>query len=123
MRCDWLVRLAAISLIFCCIKAHAGQAPPLISPKGIVSSASFGPPLLPGGAIAQGSIFAMFGFNMRPITDRKLSLFYKINPCEDVPADDHTLPDFGQAGIQPGRPVLWDSIWREQTAASHFTTL
>ena len=39
---------------------------PTIDPGGIVNAASFLPPTLPGGAIAQGSIFSIFGENLGP---------------------------------------------------------
>src|SRR5580698_1673603 len=37
-----------------------------IFPRGIVNAASFVAPGLPGGAIAQGSIFSIFGTNLGP---------------------------------------------------------
>lgn len=70
MNCHGRVRLLAFVLVACCI-----QAQPLISPKGIVSSATYGPPLLPGGAIAQGSIFSIFGSGMGPATAAQVAVF------------------------------------------------
>lgn len=75
MRCDGWVRLAAIALVVYCGEAQAAQSAPFITPKGIVSSASLGPPLLPGGAIAQGSVFAVFGSNLGPTTAVQVSSF------------------------------------------------
>ena len=46
--------------------AVVAGAQPLISPKGIVNSASFAPPQTVGGAVAQGSIFSIFGTQMGP---------------------------------------------------------
>ena len=38
----------------------------LIAPRGIVNAASFMPAALPGGPIAQGSLFSIFGVNLGP---------------------------------------------------------
>lgn len=43
-------------------------AQPTILPKGIVNSANFLPPGLPGGSIARGSMFTIFGKNLGPTT-------------------------------------------------------
>jgi uncharacterized protein (TIGR03437 family) len=75
VRSDHLARFAAIALVFCCVEARAAVAPPLITPKGIVTSAAFGPPLLPGGAIAQGSVFCIFGSNLGPAVAVQVSAF------------------------------------------------
>ena len=56
------------------------SAQPLINPKGIVNSASFAPPQSVGGAIAQGSIFSIFGSNMGPTVGVQPSAF----PLETV---------------------------------------
>ena len=42
------------------------QAQPRIYENGIVNAASYLPPTVPGGAIAQGSIFSIFGENLGP---------------------------------------------------------
>ena len=41
---------------------------PLIGPDGVVNSASFAPARSPGGAVAQGSIFSIFGTGLGPAT-------------------------------------------------------
>jgi uncharacterized protein (TIGR03437 family) len=48
---------------------------PLIPPRGVVNSASFVPAGLPGGAIAQGSIFSIFGSGLGPNTPVQASTF------------------------------------------------
>ncbi len=42
--------------------------PPLIFNRAVVNAASFLPPTLPGGTIAQGSIFSIFGARLGPTT-------------------------------------------------------
>jgi uncharacterized protein (TIGR03437 family) len=44
----------------------AVQAQPIITPKGIANSASFLPAGLPGGAVARGSTFTLFGSGLGP---------------------------------------------------------
>ncbi|HYM10625.1 MAG TPA: choice-of-anchor D domain-containing protein, partial [Bryobacterales bacterium] len=56
------------------ITAQPG-ATPAISAGGIVNAASFKPADLPGGAIAQGSIFTIFGVNLGPPTLVSVSAF------------------------------------------------
>jgi len=75
VHCDVLVRLTAIALAVYCVEGRAVQAPPLITPNGIVTSAAFGPPQLPGGAIAEGSIFCIFGVNLGPTVAAQVSAF------------------------------------------------
>ena len=56
----------------------AGSAiaqPPLIFNRAVVNAASFMPPTLPGGAIAQGSIFSIFGARLGPATGVQASSF------------------------------------------------
>jgi uncharacterized protein (TIGR03437 family) len=48
---------------------------PLISNRAIFNAASYMPPRLPGGAIAQGSIFTIFGTNIGPATPVQVSQF------------------------------------------------
>lgn len=48
---------------------------PLISNRAIFNAASYMPPRLPGGAIAQGSIFTIFGTNIGPSTPVQVSQF------------------------------------------------
>ncbi len=51
------------------------HADPLIPPRGIVNGASFVPAALPGGAIAQGGIFSVFGSGLGPATPVQASSF------------------------------------------------
>jgi uncharacterized protein (TIGR03437 family) len=46
---------------------------PIINYRGVVNSASFTPPGLSGGSIAQGSIFSIFGQQLGPATLAKVS--------------------------------------------------
>ncbi len=50
-------------------------AVPVIAPGGIVNAASFVASGLPGGAIARGSIFSLFGSNLGPATLATVSAF------------------------------------------------
>ncbi|MCZ6653371.1 MAG: hypothetical protein O7D91_10140, partial [Planctomycetota bacterium] len=59
----------------CAVALFAGllRAEPLIFFRGIVNAASFMPPDAPGGAIARGSIFTVFGTGMGPVTPAQVS--------------------------------------------------
>ena len=61
----------------CAVALFAGplHAAPLIFFRGIVNAASFMPPDAPGGAIARGSIFTIFGTGMGPVTPAQVSVF------------------------------------------------
>ncbi len=52
--------------VFVCQLGAQNVRLPSINPGGIVNAASFLPPTLPGGAIAQGSIFSIFGTDLGP---------------------------------------------------------
>lgn len=56
----FVLTLAAFPLIV--------DAAPFITPNGVVNSASFAPALSPGGAVAQGSLFSIFGARLGPTT-------------------------------------------------------
>jgi hypothetical protein len=51
------------------------QAQPFIYSRGIVNAASFVPPGLPGGSIAQGSLFSVFGTALGPSNGVQVSAF------------------------------------------------
>ncbi len=51
--------------IFCAVSI---RAQPLIYNRGIISPASFMPSTLPGGAIAQGGVFSIYGSGIGPAT-------------------------------------------------------
>ncbi len=53
----------------------AAFAQPLIYNRSILNSASFMPPRLPGGAIAQGSIFTVFGTRFGPTAPAQATTF------------------------------------------------
>ncbi len=57
------------------IAAHSLVAAPFITPQGVVGAASFTSPSLPGGAIAQGSIFSIFGRELGPVAGEQASAF------------------------------------------------
>lgn len=63
--------LLAIALLY----ATCAWAQPAIDHNGIVSSASFAPALSAGGAIAQGSIFSIFGSGLGPTTPAQPNVF------------------------------------------------
>lgn len=56
-----------IVLYFLALSCALAQ-PPLIYNRAVVNAASFLPPGVPGGAIAQGSIFSIFGTRLGPAT-------------------------------------------------------
>jgi uncharacterized protein (TIGR03437 family) len=64
-------RLSLVLLL--CVGASRLHSQPAISLRGVVNSASFMAPGLPGGAIAQGSIFSIFGVNLGPSSSPALS--------------------------------------------------
>ena len=49
--------------------------PPLIYNRAVLNAASFMPPSLPGGAIAQGSIFSIFGTRLGPMSPAQANAF------------------------------------------------
>jgi uncharacterized protein (TIGR03437 family) len=53
-------------LVFAFLFVPAIYAQPLIFPRAVVNAASFMPPGLPGGSIALGSVFSIFGARMGP---------------------------------------------------------
>ena len=56
-------------LLFVTLAAAAlGQVSPMIAPRSIVNAASLAPMTFPGGGIAQGSLFSIFGTNLGPST-------------------------------------------------------
>lgn len=52
-----------------------GQEAPFVSGGGVVNAASFTPNSLPGGGIAQGSIFSIFGRDLGPTTPVQVASF------------------------------------------------
>ena len=68
------MRLGETSLALT-IAAQATFAVPFISPQDVVSAASFTSPSLPGGVIAQGSIFSIFGRELGPVEGAQAAEF------------------------------------------------
>ncbi len=68
-------RIVAALLFTGAIAVPHLAAQPAISPNGIVNSASFAPALSVGGAIAQGSIFSIFGSQLGPATGAQPTAF------------------------------------------------
>ena len=56
------------SLLGCLFAVCAAAQPPVIYNRAVLNAASFMPPRLPGGAIAQGSMFSIFGARIGPTT-------------------------------------------------------
>ncbi len=65
-------RIWAALMIGCCTVA---TAQPYINYRGVVNSASFTPPGLPGGEIGRGSVFSIFGRNIGPADLAQVSAF------------------------------------------------
>lgn len=60
---------ASVAVLLLLASAGVGRAQiPAINYRGVVNAASFMPQGLPGGGIAQGSIFTIFGRNLGPAT-------------------------------------------------------
>ena len=69
MRHQALIRLlASVPLLFCCFVTSASAQLPLIYSRSTFNAASYMPAGVPAGAIAQGSIFSVFGANIGPST-------------------------------------------------------
>src|SRR5215469_922280 len=66
-----------MTLLFAGLMAAAGSAvaQPYIYHKGVVNAASLMAPDLPGGAVAQGSIFSIYGTNLGPAAGATVSAF------------------------------------------------
>jgi uncharacterized protein (TIGR03437 family) len=63
-------------ILFACVFAGCAFAQsPFIYNRGVLNAASYMPPMLPGGAIAQGSIFSVFGTGLGPATAVQVSSF------------------------------------------------
>src|SRR5215470_4589296 len=75
--------LLPISVIVCAATGSA-LAQPLIYQKGVVNTASVMAPDLPGGAIAQGSIFSIYGTGLGPATGVKVNAFPLQNTFQGV---------------------------------------
>jgi uncharacterized protein (TIGR03437 family) len=74
MQAQLRLGLLAVALI----TPLAGQSPPYLFYRGVYNAASFTPPGLPGAAIAQGSIFTLFGRNLGPATPATAT--FPLNP-------------------------------------------
>ena len=59
-------RRALLLAVLLLLPAVSGAAAPNISFSGVVNAAGFMPPPRPGSAIAQGSIFSIFGAGLGP---------------------------------------------------------
>jgi uncharacterized protein (TIGR03437 family) len=66
-----MFRILLACVLACCAYAQL----PLIYNRAIFNAASYMPPTLSGGAIAQGSIFTVFGSNIGPSTPVQVSQF------------------------------------------------
>ena len=57
------------------LAVYAFAQQPLIFNRSVLNAASYMPPRLPGGAIAQGSIFSVFGARIGPATPQQVNAF------------------------------------------------
>jgi len=64
---------SALSCLMLTAGAVTASAQPLISHRGILNGASFMQPGLPGGSIARGSLFSIFGARLGPSSSPSLS--------------------------------------------------
>lgn len=77
MNRGWLLLISALIAPFPSIAGGtaAAQDPPFVFGKSVVNSANFMGNSLPGGGIAQGSIFTVFGSDLGPATGVQVSSF------------------------------------------------
>ena len=61
-----LAGCASIAFTFSPAFAQSGSGAPVISANGIVNAASYTQPSFPGGSLAQGTLFTIFGANLGP---------------------------------------------------------
>jgi|HubBroStandDraft_6_1064221.scaffolds.fasta_scaffold90704_2 uncharacterized protein (TIGR03437 family) len=62
-------------LLVCAFASCAVAQSPFIYNRSVLNAASYIPPTLPGGAIAQGSIFSIFGTGLGPAAGMQVSTF------------------------------------------------
>jgi uncharacterized protein (TIGR03437 family) len=67
-------KLRSLLYLLVCASGLA-QAQPFISPKGVLNAGSYASPGLPGGSIARGSVFSIFGLRLGPDTGVQASSF------------------------------------------------
>jgi uncharacterized protein (TIGR03437 family) len=70
-------RIVAVCImtVMAVLSTEIARGQPLLFHRGAVNAASFAPPGTPGGAIAQGSIFTVFGRSIGPETPSQVSAF------------------------------------------------
>lgn len=68
-----LIRAARI--VFFCLPIGSAFAQPLIFSRSVYNAASYTPAGIPGGGVAQGSIFSVFGANLGPTTGVSVTAF------------------------------------------------
>ena len=70
------MKLPLLSLfVLVCILSRSGYGQPVVASDGVVNGASYLQPDLPNAAIAQGSIFVVFGSNLGPATLQEAKSF------------------------------------------------
>ena len=74
---NWKFRTIFLLQFICAVALSPGRlhAEPLIFFRAIVNAASFMPPDGPGGSIARGSIFTIFGRDIGPVTPAQVNAF------------------------------------------------
>ena len=77
LNANWKFRAIFLLQLICAVALPTGRlhAEPLIFFRAIVNAASFMPPDGPGGSIARGSIFTIFGRDIGPVTRATVSAF------------------------------------------------
>ncbi len=73
-RRSYVLSVFVFGLALCLVMPQASAAP-VIFVRGVVNSASFTPAMLPGGAIARGSLFTIFGRDLGPATAAQAPVF------------------------------------------------
>ena len=115
----WKFRAVFLLQFICAAALSPGQlhAEPLIFFRAILNAASFMPPDGPGGSIARGSIFTIFGRDIGPATRATVSAFPLETTFQNVSveiiqgsATASAIPIFVSAGqvnaIMPSRAPL-----------------
>ena len=74
---NWKFHTVFVLQFICAVALFAGRlhAEPLIFFRGIVNAASFMPPEGPGGSVARGSIFTIFGRDIGPEVKAQVNVF------------------------------------------------
>ena len=109
-------------LLACIFAGCAVAQPPIVYNRAILNGASFAPQGVPGGAVAQGSIFSIFGSNLGPASGVRATTYPLANTLAGASitvsqgnTTVNAIPFFVSAGqinaIMPSNaPVGFDSL-------------